>query len=216
MRLSEKYRPACWSDIVGQDKALAKINRLRANGLGGRAFLIVGHSGSGKTSIARLLCAEVDPTGWATEELDAERLTPARLAEIERRTASRPLGGGGHALIVDETHAMSAAAVRQWLVATDPIPEHVIWCLTTTRNGEESLFGNETGPFTSRCEVISLTRQGVTQPIAELLQRKAILEILDGQPLSAYVRLINDCKGNVRQAYAEIEGGRMLAKGGGV
>src|SRR4051812_16849702 len=65
--LFEQYRPASWAEVVGQDKALAKIETLRKRGLGGRAWLITGQSGTGKTTIARLLAGEVADE-WQTHE----------------------------------------------------------------------------------------------------------------------------------------------------
>jgi DNA polymerase III gamma/tau subunit len=53
--LTEKYRPQAWSDVVGQDKTVNRILALRERGLAGRAFFISGQSGTGKTTIARLI-----------------------------------------------------------------------------------------------------------------------------------------------------------------
>jgi len=78
MQLHEQYRPASWPEVVGQDKVLAKIQTLRKRGLAGRAFWITGQSGTGKTTIARLIAAELaDET--AIEEVDAETLTPGQI-----------------------------------------------------------------------------------------------------------------------------------------
>ena len=68
-QLHEQYRPQAWSEVVGQDKALAKIGRLRKRGLAGRAYWISGQSGTGKTTIARLIASEV-ASEWCTEEVD--------------------------------------------------------------------------------------------------------------------------------------------------
>ncbi len=54
-QLHEQYRPSAWSDVIGQDKALARIETLRKRGLGGRSYWLSGASGTGKTSIAKLL-----------------------------------------------------------------------------------------------------------------------------------------------------------------
>jgi DNA polymerase III gamma/tau subunit len=36
MQLHEQFRPRRWSDVVGQDKAVAIIDRIRQRGLSGR------------------------------------------------------------------------------------------------------------------------------------------------------------------------------------
>ena len=53
--LFEQYRPRAWSDVVGQDKIVARIQLLAKRGLAGRAYWLSGQSGTGKTSIARLI-----------------------------------------------------------------------------------------------------------------------------------------------------------------
>ena len=81
MQLHEQYRPKRWDDVVGQDKAIEQINQLRKRGLGGRAYFISGQSGAGKTTIAKLLAAEIADEFCITE-IDASVATPARLTII--------------------------------------------------------------------------------------------------------------------------------------
>ena len=57
--LYEQYRPRTFDEVVGQDKAIGKVEALRKRGLAGRAYWISGQSGTGKTTIARLIAAEV-------------------------------------------------------------------------------------------------------------------------------------------------------------
>ena len=65
MQLYEQYRPTTWAEIVGQDKVIARIEHLRLRGLAGRAYWIAGQSGTGKTTIARLLASEnASPGTW--------------------------------------------------------------------------------------------------------------------------------------------------------
>ncbi len=101
--LAEQYRPRTWADVVGQDKAIARIRALADRaGLTGRAFFLSGSSGTGKTTIGRLIAAEV-ASDWDTEELDAGALTVASLREIERGLSYRGMGEkGGRAVIVNE------------------------------------------------------------------------------------------------------------------
>ncbi len=73
MRLSEQYRPNEWGKVVGQSKALETIERLRKRGLGGRAFFMAGPTGTGKTTIARLIAAEVE---HGITEIDGFSHTP--------------------------------------------------------------------------------------------------------------------------------------------
>jgi replication-associated recombination protein RarA len=83
--LTEQYRPRTWADVVGQDKLVARIQALAKRGLAGRAYWLSGQSGTGKTTIARLLAAEV-ADDFMVQEVDASTLTLSALAELERQS----------------------------------------------------------------------------------------------------------------------------------
>lgn len=116
MQLCEQYRPQKWADVIGQAKVVGTIEKLRKRGLAGRAYWISGQSGTGKTTIARLLASEI-ADDINVNELDATGLTPAALREIE--LAWRMFGMGvkqGRAYIVNESHGLTPTAIRQLLV----------------------------------------------------------------------------------------------------
>ncbi len=78
MQLHEQHRPSCWSEVIGQDKVVKRIDALRKRGLTGRACWLSGQSGTGKTTIARLIAQEV-ASEWCIEEVDATDLSAARI-----------------------------------------------------------------------------------------------------------------------------------------
>jgi len=212
-QLHEQYRPASWGDVVGQGKALAKIDALRARGLSGRAFWISGPSGSGKTTIAKLLAGEVADASM-TYEVDASELTPAACREIEHELALYGWGKGGRAVIVNEAHGLRRDTIRQLLVMLERLPGHAMIIFTTTWAGEELLFdGSEDAhPLLSRCIEVRLTNQGLAQPFAERAAMIADREGLNGRPMADYVKLARDCRNNLRAMLQRIEAGDM--KGG--
>ncbi len=182
--LSEQYRPQTWSDVVGQDKAIARIAVLRRRSLAGRAFWITGQSGTGKTTIARLIATEVaDPS--CVIEIDAGELTLARVRDFERSMHLYGLGKGGRAYIVNEAHGLTPAVVRALLVTLEPIPSHVVWVFTTTNDGQDKLFADEMDahPLLSRCITIALARQGLAKAFAEHARVIATNEELNGSRL---------------------------------
>jgi DNA polymerase III gamma/tau subunit len=211
--LTEKYRPRSFSEVVAQDKAIARIRAVGKNGLGGRAFWITGSSGTGKTTIARLIAAEVaDP--FCTVEIDAGELNMPTLRDIERTQCLYGFGSKpGRAYIVNEAHGLKAPVIRALLVALEPIPAHVAWIFTTTSDGQEALFDDQMDahPLLSRCTTLALSRQGLAQAFARHAQAIAVTEGLDGKPTAAYVRLVQDHHNNLRAAIQDIEAGLMLA-----
>ena len=114
MQLFEQHRPDRWSQVVGQEKALKRIDVLRRRGLAGRAFWISGQIGTGKTTIARLIAAEIADE-WSTTEIDAHEATPAVIKTLETACRCRALGKGGRAIIVNEAHGLRKDSIRQLL-----------------------------------------------------------------------------------------------------
>jgi len=208
MQLFEQYRPRTWDELVGQDKVRGTIDRMRRRGLAGQAYWITGASGTGKSTIARLIANEVAEP-WAIEELDSQWLTAARLADIEKQISGRPLGGIGWALIVNEAHGLSAAAVRALLVALERIPGHATWIFTTTTDGQASLIDGceDSGPLLSRCTILPLARRDLSKPMAARLQEINAAESLPDKPVEFFVKLLQANQNNMRAALSAIQAG---------
>ncbi len=208
MNLPEKHRPKTWAELVGQPEAQRIIDRLRPNGLTGRAYWISGPSGTGKTTIARLLAAEVSHP-IVTEEIDFRQFDADFFRLVDRQRRGRPMFGGAYAYIVNEAHRLRQDVVTGLLTLLDPVPEIELWAFTTTTEAQKTLFDRklDAAPFLSRC--VPLETHTDTEAFAQRARQIAESAGLNGCPIAEYRALVEAHNGNLRGVLQAIEAGTM-------
>ena len=212
--LYEAHRPGSWKDLAGQDKLVQRLSIIRRRGLVGRVFWVTGDSGTGKTTVAKLIADEI-ADDYAVIEIDAQDLGIDRVREFERMCQFKPIGKGCHVLIINEAHGLSSKVVSklQTVLEQSHVQRNSTWIFTTTFQGQKRLFDGvmDACPFMSRAIELTLEHgEDVVLAFAVRARQIAQQEQLDGQPLDAYVRLVRDCGCNMRKVLQQIEAGEMI------
>lgn len=152
--LYRKYRPAKFSEIVGQEHITRTLkNQIIANRVG-HAYLLTGGRGTGKTSAAKILarainclnpqdgepCNECEICKAALQgsltdivEMDAASNNSVEdIRSIREEVNFLPTVAKYRVYIIDEVHMLSVGAFNALLKTLEEPPEHVKFILATT------------------------------------------------------------------------------------
>ncbi len=152
--LYRKWRPATFSQVVGQEHITSTLQRQVAEGRTAHAYLFTGTRGTGKTTCARILAKAVnclDPQDGAPccrceacrgidsgSLLDVTELDAASNNGVDQVRALReeavytPSVLRKRVYIIDEVHMLSTAAFNALLKILEEPPEHLLFILATT------------------------------------------------------------------------------------
>lgn len=198
--LYEKLRPKSLDEIVGFRDAVSQLESLRdCLGWGGQVFWLSGGSGNGKTTIARIIAADV-AENFEIQEIDAQDLTLDLIREWERRCNYYPLKTA-HAFIVNEAHMLHTKAVSklQTTLEAPCVQKNGTFIFTTTDKGQQHLFDTrfDAFPFLSRAIIVDLKMDEQTIiDIASHLKSTAEKLGLGGGSLESYMQMLADTTGN--------------------
>ena len=152
--LYRKYRPATFSEIIGQRHVVRTLQNAVKSGRIGQAYLFAGPRGTGKTSIARIFAKDINCTsrknGEPCQKCDSCKLiTDGRSLDIIEIDAASHTGVDNirelketvnlppsalkyKVYIIDEVHMLSGGAFNALLKTLEEPPAHVIFILATT------------------------------------------------------------------------------------
>src|SRR5260221_3206175 len=114
--LSEKYRPHRFADFVGLDKVKKVLAKFADAPFPNAAFLFVGPSGTGKTTMALALCEAIR---GELHHVPSQSCNLATIDEVTRMCHYVPRNNTLHVVLMDEIHAASKAAQMALLSKTD-------------------------------------------------------------------------------------------------
>ena len=199
--LHVKYRPKTFSEVLGQERVCASLANVVSSNRG-HSFLFTGPSGTGKTTLARILANTIagsSATDANIEEYDAATNTGIEaIRNVVHRASFRALGSSDiKAIIVDECHALSAAAWKALLKPIEEPPKHVYWMFCSTEPAKI--------PATIKTRCISY----VLEPLSEELLLELICKVADAEgftsPDAVLECIAENSGGSPRQALVYLE-----------
>ncbi len=167
--LYRKWRPARFSDVIGQEHITHTLQNSVGGDRVGHAYLLCGPRGTGKTTTARLLAKAVNCLGDDASqrpcddcsichaindgrfldliEIDAASNTGVDdMRDLRDKVNFAPSEGQYKVYIIDEVHMLSTAAFNALLKTLEEPPAHVKFILATTEEHKVPL------TIKSRCQ----------------------------------------------------------------
>lgn len=126
----DKFRPKNLSEIIGNDSVRASLEKYLANGNLPHTLLLEGQYGGGKTSIARILGAELNAT--VIEHDCGADGDIARIREVVDSADYGALFSDVKVIILDEVQKLSAAAQQVLLKTTEDPGQDLYYIMCTT------------------------------------------------------------------------------------
>lgn len=195
MNLNQKYRPQSFSEVVEQNHITTILQKELAESSVKPAYLFVGKSGSGKSSLSRIMTKELNAY---TIEIDSASHGGADdIRQLVDTVKLKPIDKDCILVILDEVHTISSAGFSALLLILEQPPKfvHFILCTTEAQKVPETI--------KNRCEVFEFTPVS-KKGIATRLKQIANKENIPYNDLGIdYIATIAD--GSVRQAITYLE-----------
>ena len=189
-----KYRPQSFKEVIGQDVIVKSLEQALKDKARPHAFLFTGDSGTGKTTLARIMADKLGVEANNIVEVDAASNNGIdAMREVMSPLRYHGFGDSPNkAIIIDEAHALSKQAWTSLLKTVEEPPAHVFFFFCTTDAGKVP------ENIATRC-----LRYGLKllkyDDIMDLLDSVCEMEKLD-VPENVLSMVAQACNGSPRQA----------------
>jgi DNA polymerase-3 subunit gamma/tau len=190
-----KYRPANFDEIVGNKGVVDSLKSVLSRKEGTpHAFLLVGNSGCGKTTIARIIKKHLKCSNTDFQELNAANVRGIdAIRDIAQNCRLYPVEGDTKIFLLDEAAKLTTDAQNALLKLLEDTPEHVYIILCTT--DPEKLLKT----IRTRCHTYTV-QQLTDRDMKSLLYWVLKSERIEGFPEKGIEEIVRAADGSPRQA----------------
>lgn len=191
--LYKRYRPTSFKDVLGQDDAVRMLTEMGRKGAVPHTILFSGDSGTGKTTLARILkdklkCGDAD--FCEMNAADDKGIDMAR--DLKQRSGLAPIQGPCRIWLIDECANLTAQAQECLLKLLEDTPKHVYYFLCTT------------DPQKLKKTIITRSTEIRTKPLKPAVLKKLVLDVVgkEGKAIEQDVadKIADMAEGSARKA----------------
>lgn len=133
MSLATKYRPKTIEDVIGQDLTKQILSKQIERKQFSNCYLFAGPSGTGKTTLGRILASHINNNQGKPKEIDAASNNGVdNVREIVEDAKERSLDGTYKIYIIDECHLITSQGWGAFLKCIEETPKYTIFIFCTT------------------------------------------------------------------------------------
>lgn len=131
--LTLKYRPHTFEEVVGQSITATILKQVVLKRSFKNCYMLAGHSGCGKTTLARIFANEINQHVGAPIEIDAASNNGVdNVRSIIESAGQRSLTGEYKIFIIDECHMITKEGWNAFLKCIEECPTYTIFIFCTT------------------------------------------------------------------------------------
>ncbi len=217
--LYRQWRPALFSDFVGQEAIISTLRHQVQSGRIAHAYLFCGSRGTGKTSTAKVfaraincqnpqngdICGQCDACLRLADEnnLDIVEIDAAsnngvdEIRDLREKIKYPPQYGKYRVYIIDEVHMLSTGAFNALLKTLEEPPAHAVFILATTEPQKLP------ATVLSRCQRYDFRRFPAQQIVGRL--REAAEKAGANVEPAALTRIARAAEGGMRDALSILD-----------
>jgi len=197
--LYQKHRPKTFEQVIGNKSLITTLkNTCKDTSKIPHAILLVGGTGCGKTTLARIIASMLECNANNLIEIDTAVFNGIdTVRDINKSSQFTPLGGGNRVFIIDEVHRMTADAQNAFLKILEDTPPHIYFILCTTN--ENSLIPTVRGRC-SRYQVSLLSDNEMSVLLTSVCKKEK--QTIETEVLDS---IIKSAQGHPRNALTILE-----------